>query len=223
MLKFKKWKQENAKKRVSLLLVVTLLFGSISPLSAEEDQNKDELAFKDIKGHWAEEVIGKHKKSGLLAGYPDGTFKPDQSMNRAELITLINRYFGLSKKSEENYEDISEDLWYADETSTAMYYGYMDGSLVNGEAFASREDVIEMVMMLVDLEEATQLDPAKDFSDLANAKESVKKFAELGYMKGYKDGTFKPNGLVSRAEILSIVENKRQSDFVVEQLRFQVV
>lgn len=49
---------------------------------------------------------------GMLDGYPDGSFKPEQFLKRSELITVINRYFGLKEKEESNFEDVSNKEWY---------------------------------------------------------------------------------------------------------------
>lgn len=45
----------------------------------------------DYKGHWAESSIQKVKNEGLMSGYPDGSFKPDQKVTRAELATALAR------------------------------------------------------------------------------------------------------------------------------------
>ena len=43
----------------------------------------------DIQGHWAEEAIRLVRKAGIMSGYPDGTFKPDQPATRAELAVAL--------------------------------------------------------------------------------------------------------------------------------------
>jgi flagellum-specific peptidoglycan hydrolase FlgJ len=44
---------------------------------------------KDYEGHWAEKDIEKVKAAGIMKGYPDGSFKPDQPVTRAELATVL--------------------------------------------------------------------------------------------------------------------------------------
>jgi N-acetyl-anhydromuramyl-L-alanine amidase AmpD len=51
-----------------------------------------DLPFKDIKGHWAEELIKKAYEKGFVKGYPDGTFRPDQPVTRAEVIALLSEF-----------------------------------------------------------------------------------------------------------------------------------
>ncbi len=59
-------------------------------ISALNHQVTDE-ELSDIKGHWAEEYIKRGVEEGILHGYPDGLFKPDQYVTRAELATVIVR------------------------------------------------------------------------------------------------------------------------------------
>ncbi len=47
--------------------------------------------FNDTKDHWAEESIDILYTSGITKGYPDGSFKPDKSISRAEFVTMVNR------------------------------------------------------------------------------------------------------------------------------------
>lgn len=48
--------------------------------------------FTDVsKDHWAYDVIQKAAEAGWIAGYPDGSFKPDQPITRAEVVSIINR------------------------------------------------------------------------------------------------------------------------------------
>ncbi len=47
------------------------------------------LPFGDIKGHWAESLIIEAYEQGIIKGYPDGTFRPDAAMTRAEAVALI--------------------------------------------------------------------------------------------------------------------------------------
>lgn len=57
--------------------------------------------FKDVKGHWAAEAIGRAHAKGWISGYPDGNFRPDAPVTRAELCALFNRFAGRSLTSDE--------------------------------------------------------------------------------------------------------------------------
>jgi hypothetical protein len=51
----------------------------------------DDIKFKDIQNHWAKEDIQKVVAAGLMNGYEDGIFKPDESVTRAEIATILTR------------------------------------------------------------------------------------------------------------------------------------
>ncbi len=74
--------------------------------------------FTDISGHWAEKYIADAVVKGWIAGYEDGTFRPDQEITRAEAMTIINRMLnrfvneaGLHKDAT-LWPDNSKDAWY---------------------------------------------------------------------------------------------------------------
>lgn len=68
--------------------------------------------FNDIKGHWAEETIIKFKEKNIISGYPDGTFRPDNSVTRAEFAKIITSAFDLQEKNSLDYEDVERESWY---------------------------------------------------------------------------------------------------------------
>lgn len=86
---------------------------------AEEDKDVDGDAFPDIKDHWANYEINLAHAYNLITGYPDGTFKPDQEISRAEAITIVNRVLNRYPHEEHMLEDMivwpdnmDKDAWY---------------------------------------------------------------------------------------------------------------
>ncbi|MET3618081.1 Rib/alpha/Esp surface antigen-like repeat protein [Peptoniphilus olsenii] len=57
------------------------------------NENTTVAPFEDIKGHWAEDAINKAFGNGYITGYPDGTFKPDGNITRAEATVICNKMF----------------------------------------------------------------------------------------------------------------------------------
>ena len=55
--------------------------------------------FKDVKGHWASNAIEQLYGNKKIKGFPDGTFKPDQKLTRAEAVTVLNSVFGRNTKA----------------------------------------------------------------------------------------------------------------------------
>ena len=74
--------------------------------------------FADVKGHWAELAIGREYQAGRINGYPDGTFRPNASITRAEVVTILNRVFdrcydamSLLKTKNKEYVRLFTDLY----------------------------------------------------------------------------------------------------------------
>lgn len=65
---------------------------------------------------------------GLTLGYPDGTFRPEGTITRAEFLTFVNRTFAFSEKVESlGFSDVTGDEWFIDELKTAVGNGYIQG------------------------------------------------------------------------------------------------
>ena len=83
--------------------------------------------FKDIENHWAVRQISDWLNKDLVGGYTDGTFKPDNSITRAEFIALVNRAFGFTETVPVAFSDVRESDWYALEVAKASAIGYIAG------------------------------------------------------------------------------------------------
>ena len=74
--------------------------------------------FTDIAGHWAEDYITSAENKGWIKGYPDMTFKPEQDILRAEVVTLVNNVLERIVKAENIHPDamfwpdVPRDAWY---------------------------------------------------------------------------------------------------------------
>lgn len=82
---------------------------------------------KDIEGHWSEATVRKLQADGLISGYADGTFRPNQPITRAEFVAALNRILGLKDSSNMNFKDVSPNDWFAKELAIAVHYGYIKG------------------------------------------------------------------------------------------------
>ena len=61
----------------------------------------------DIQGHWAQNTINKWVDKGDISGYPDGTFRPNNTITRAEVTTIVNRMLG--RAADKDYVDSHKD------------------------------------------------------------------------------------------------------------------
>src|SRR5450830_653727 len=122
----------------------------------------------DIQGHWAEQTISKWVDSGYISGYPDGTFKPDNSITRAEFITLVNKAYGYTETAPITFSDVSPDAWYAHAVAVAIAAGYINGfpdGTMRPDSLISREQAATIIMYINNLEANTGA--ANGFTDAA--------------------------------------------------------
>lgn len=116
------------KKFISILLGLTMLFSVSNIVFAANTettggvQSNSDAVFSDISGHWAKKTISKLSDMGIVSGYPDGTFKPDNPVTRAELSKIISLAFDLKESGEINYSDIDNSAWYYQYLKCASRY-----------------------------------------------------------------------------------------------------
>ena len=87
-----------------------------------DDKNTDTSSkFTDIASHWAKNEIGVAANKGWINGYPDGTFRPNQYITRAEAMTLVNRVLN---RLPENSSDLLDSMikWPDNSDASAWYY-----------------------------------------------------------------------------------------------------
>lgn len=70
---------------------VTMLTRFIENAGIELENTQNEADYNDITDHWAKENIEKMTENGLLNGYPDGTFRPDEPIKRAETAEILSK------------------------------------------------------------------------------------------------------------------------------------
>lgn len=89
----------------------------------DETQSGKSAIFSDVIGHWAAKEIGIAYYNDWIKGYPDGTFKPDQNITRAEAMTMINRV--LERKPESPADLLTNMNKWTDNMDTSKWY-YLD-------------------------------------------------------------------------------------------------
>ena len=92
----------------------------IIALFAKLDKTNDR--FSDIAGHWAEAYIKLAAGNGWIKGYPDGSFRPNQSITRAETVTMINRVLERAPSDEDHLLSERVMLTFPDCKSGQWFY-----------------------------------------------------------------------------------------------------
>ncbi|NEO71778.1 S-layer homology domain-containing protein [Moorena sp. SIO3H5] len=82
----------------------------------------------DIAGHWAEDFIEGLYSEGYISGFGDGSFKPDQTMTRAEYAALLVNAFNPSAEREaKDFTDVASSYWAYDKIKQAYRGGFLSG------------------------------------------------------------------------------------------------
>ena len=85
--------------------------------------------FYDLGGHWAKARINAVASEGIVNGYPDGTFKPNKDITRAEAVKITNKLLNrdgdhdylVTHDDYERYSDVSESHWAFDDIYEASF------------------------------------------------------------------------------------------------------
>ncbi|MBQ8800939.1 MAG: S-layer homology domain-containing protein [Clostridium sp.] len=102
------------------LFAMIVLISSIGTASA--------VKLSDVEGHPAQKAIEALVDAGAIAGCPDGTFKGELSVTRAQFALILNQYLGFSSTDAEEFSDVPAGQWYSDAMLTARSAGYIVGT-----------------------------------------------------------------------------------------------
>ena len=102
-----------------------------------DDEAVEEDAFPDIKNHWANYEINLAYAKELIEGYPDGTFKPDQEITRAEAMTIVNRVLERYPHKDHLLKDM---IVWPDNMDTSMWYYEDVQEATNSHTFITKRD-----------------------------------------------------------------------------------
>lgn len=142
-----------------------------------------------------------------IAGYPDDTVRPDGDMTRAEAIAVVARLqkLDLSDKSAKIYKDTKENLWYNGAINAAYREGYLlekEGENIRPNDKITRAELAELISHIDKKNNAVA-----PFEDVKGHKFEAAINQAYGNerIKGYPDGTFKPDNTITRAEVATML------------------
>ena len=196
-------------KKISIImLLITLVFSTTIVFGAR---------FNDMSGHWAEKVVDEMATKGILNGFEDGTFKPNESVTREQFAKILVESLKIEEK-ENNiiFQDVEEGRWskdYIERASKYLTIGYTnDGRrYFMPTEYAIREEIATAVVKACGLENETpNYNLLKQFSDEYKISDVLKKYIaiaiEHGIMQG-KGGYFDPQSGLTRAEACQLIYN----------------
>lgn len=122
MATLRQWQQKTA-----FLLSVGLTSTTAIPFLSAPAAAQANLS--DIQGHWAQSCIQSLAQRGVINGYPDGSFRPNAPVSRAEYATLVGNAFPSAPRiqSARSFRDIRSNYWAYNAIRTATQTGFLSG------------------------------------------------------------------------------------------------
>ena len=209
--------REKMKKYLSILLLICLILSLC--IGSAYAVNR---MFTDSAGHWAESIIDTLTERGVIAGYPDGTVRPDNVISRGEFCALLVRYMKIdtsdTEKETPSFTDI-DGHWSEAYIEALVDAGIVDpdnydGSFRPGAPITRIEIIRMMVRSIGKGDAAEQYGKNTGFADDSALEGADKGYAhyadDYGLVKGYPDNTIRPDGESTRAEAFALLV--RQDD-----------
>ena len=172
-------------------------------------------SFSDLAdNHWAKGYIIKLSEKGVINGYEDGTFKPNDKLTKGQFIKLIMSASLPKVDFSKAQKDFSH--WAAGYVKAAENYGVLEKgtiTLANIDEPITRIDMVE-ILSLSDVAvrktpQFTQLYLDDFFTDVDGLTERQKYMlihaVANDFINGYEDSTFRPNNYLTRAEASKII------------------
>ena len=187
------------KKILSILLILTLVFNTVSVFAQFED-------IDDVTKSWAGEAIDALFEKGIINGYEDGSFRPNGNVTKAEFAKMLAESFkgGETKKE---FTD-TKNHWAEKYIDSVSGFMYCPGSEFAPDTDATRADIAYAVSKALGLSKSLNnyADKFSDFNLLEeDMKEAVSSAIDAGIIVGYEDSTLKGEAPVTRAEAAVII------------------
>ena len=177
-----------------------------------------EQTFSDVPhGYWGFEAIEQAARMGLVTGNPDGTFRPENEMTRAEFVTMLYRLSGDGPAEQSVvFDDVASSDWFFEAVNWAAAKGYATGS---GTAFhpngkITRQEVVTILYRYHDgggMETllgsfgVDNLSPYTDRASVASWAEDSFRWAIFnGIINGTSAATLSPVKTATRAQVAAI-------------------
>ena len=157
---------------------------------------------------WAKTAVETLCAKGIVNGTGDGRFEPAREVRREEFVKMLAVAFELPLTTDVEFADIAAGDWCAPYVGAAVRAGFVCGM---GEIFGvgqnlSRQDAAVMAARALRMEESDGIAEFTDSAEIADyARSAVNALAQAGILQGAGDGSFRPQGVLTRAEAAVIL------------------
>lgn len=193
--------------------------GNIGRASCDIAAASGATLFTDTAGYWAASYVDWLKTAGITTGYSDGTFRPNQKINRQEFAVMLYRYLGIDGTKYESAElpfaDAAKIGSFAQTAVKALYaLGIVGGTQKDGALYFNPAGSLtraQAAAMIGRTQEKGYAVGALSFTDAAAipayAQFYIETMSAQGVIGGYADGTFGPSANITRGQMAKILYN----------------
>ncbi|MDO4531804.1 MAG: S-layer homology domain-containing protein, partial [Bacillota bacterium] len=193
------------KKAIAWLLSASMLLSVGTPVAWAAPQS-----FGDIEGHWAQAAIERWSGYDVVSG-DSGMFRPNESLTRGQMATILSNLLGLTKESAKNpFGDVAADAWYYSAVLRCYEAGILsgDGQNANPNGVLTRQEAMAMIARALKIAPVTDADLSAYTDGGAVAPWAAGYLAamvEKGILSGVGDNTLAPALDMSRAAIMTVL------------------
>ena len=192
---------------------------SVNTTAQATPANNQIAQASDVAGNWAEPFIRVLVEKGIIAGYPDGTFKPDQAVTRAEFAALLNKAFDLQPiRAGRRFKDVPKNYWAAAVIEKAYRSGFLAGY---PGSFGPKQNLLR-IQGLVSVINGSKLEPSGtlDLNSVFGDAAQVPNYGQNALIAATQrcvavsveydssklpGGNFGPNTIATRADVAAYI------------------
>jgi len=175
---------------VKLMIGAVMIFALSGHASAETVETSAPAVFEDVEaGHWAKEQIELAVKKGYISGFPDGTFRPDDKVSRAQFIRMLVDALKLPHVEK-------GEPWYQPYVAAAIEMKILEeNEFDNYEVDLSRLEMVRLIIKSIG-----------SVGENASDKKYVVLATEMGLIHGTATGELNLTKFTRRAESVVVIE-----------------
>lgn len=203
------------KSGTAALMAVSVTVGAVAPFMGATPASA-QTRFSDVSSnYWAAQFIDQLSQRGVIAGFPDGTFRPEEPVTRAQFASMIDSAFSVQAQRQGiNFVDVSNNFWASNAIRQAYTKGFLSG--YPGNRFEPNQ-AIPRQQVLVSLANGLNYSPTgntqttlQTFSDSFNiadwARSPIAAATEKRIVVNYPNVSFlNPTATATRAQVAAFI------------------
>lgn len=190
-------------------------------------------SFSDVKeGQWFESFVRELSEEGIISGYPDGTFRPSEQVTVGQFLAMAiqtgQRIGAIARAEESDISELAETVVKTGKTVVKQHWARAFYDCARDESLLFDDELPEtsldrpisrqwMAVIAVRMMGATGneefetiLSSIKDVEEMTPYSYEIITAYQCGLLSGYPDGTFRPEGYLTRAEAAAVIYNMKE-------------